>query len=412
MGNTIIVVEHNDDFIKASDWIVEVGPWAGDFGGNILYNWPYDTFLKEDTLTAQFMRGERQVTATFDHTPSTYELCIKKASKHNLQWIDVTINLGSFTIITWPSGAGKTTLMYHTLFNFLSEKQQWIQSRIRLALLRDGMSWADILQAPVMQRKKYEHLEQIALQEYYEHIWVETITGYEMIENVLYVNQSSIGKTPRSCPATFIGVFDDIRKMYAGATESKMLAFTTWHFSFNSKKWACPECNGYGFKKVELQFLPDTYVPCALCKWRRYKPEILDIKWHGKTISEILDMYVEDALEFFKDMGFIAEKLQLMVDIGLWYLKMWQPAHTLSWGESQRLKLVKHLLKTYKWHTVYFLDEPTVWLHASDIERLLAVIKRFLDNGNTILMIEHEKNLLQFADKVIRLDQWGLAKKK
>lgn len=410
MGNTIIVVEHNEDFIKASDWIVEVGPWAGDFGGNILYNGPYDEFLKQDTLTAKYMRWEKQVTATFDHTPSTYELCIKKASKHNLKGIDVKIRLWSFTIITWPSGAGKTTLMYHTLFNFLSEKQQWIQSRIRLSLLRDGLSWAEILQAPVMQRKKYEHLEQIALQEYYEYIGVETITGYEHIENVLYVNQSSIWKTPRSCPSTFIGVFDDIRKLYAGTTESKMLAFTSGHFSFNSKKWACPECNGYGDKKIELQFLPDTYVPCSLCKWRRYKPEILDIRRHGKTVSEVLDMYVEDAYEFFKDMDFIAEKLKLMIDIGLWYLKMWQPAHTLSGGESQRLKLVKHLLKSYRWHTVYFLDEPTVGLHASDIERLLQVLKRFLDNGDTILMIEHERNLLQFADKVVRLENGYLAK--
>ena len=410
MGNTIVVVEHNEDFIRASDRIVEVGPWAWDFGGKILYNGTYDEFLKEDTLTAKYMNGEKKVTATFDHTPSTYELCIKKASKHNLKGIDVNIKLWSFTIITWPSGAGKTTLMYHTLFNFLSEKQQWIQSRIRLSLLREWLSRAEILQAPVMQRKKYEHLEQIALQEYYEYIGVETITWYESIENVLYVNQSSIWKTPRSCPATFIGVFDDIRKLYAGTTESKMLAFTSGHFSFNSKKWACPECNWYGDKKIELQFLPDTYVPCSLCKWRRYKPEILDIRWHDKSIFEVLDMYVKDAYEFLKDMDFIAEKLKLMIDIWLGYLKMWQSAHTLSGGESQRLKLVKHLLKSYRGHTIYFLDEPTVGLHASDIERLLQVLKRFLDNGDTILMIEHEKNLLQFADKVVRLENGYLAK--
>ncbi len=170
MGNTIVVVEHNDAFIKASDRVVEVGPAAGDFGGHILFNGPYDEFLKQDTLTAAHIRGDKQVQATFDHTPTTYELMIKKASKYNLQSIDVRINLGSFTIITGPSGAGKTTLMYHTLFNFLSEKQQWVQSRIRLSLLREGLSRAEIVQAPVMQRKKYEHLEQIALQEYYEHI--------------------------------------------------------------------------------------------------------------------------------------------------------------------------------------------------------------------------------------------------
>jgi excinuclease ABC subunit A len=205
-------------------------------------------------------------------------------------------------------------------------------------------------------------------------------------------------------------VFDDIRKMYAGVTEAKMLAFNAGHFSFNSNKGACPECNGYGDKKIELQFLPDTYVPCSLCKGRRYKPEILDIRWHGKTISEVLEMYVSDAFEFFKDMEFISDKLKLMIDIGLGYLKMGQPAHTLSGGESQRLKLVKHLLKQYKGHTVYFLDEPTVGLHPSDIERLLKVLKQFLDNGDTILMIEHEKSLLKFADKVIRLENGKVVK--
>ena len=294
--------------------------------------------------------------------------------------------------------------MYHTLFTFLSEKQKWVQSRIRLALFKEWMTWAEINQAPVMQRKKYEHMEQIALQEFYEHIGVETITGYSVIDNVLYVDQSSIGKTPRSCPATFIGVFDDIRKLYAWTTEAKMLAFGVGHFSFNSSKGWCPECKGYGYKKVELQFLPDTYVPCTLCKGRRYKPEILDIKRHGKTIAEVLEMYVMDAREFFEDIPFVADKLALMVDIGLWYLKMGQPAHTLSGWESQRLKLVKHLLTSYKGHTIYFLDEPTVWLHPDDIAKLLRVLKKFLDNGDTILMIEHDKSLLQFADKVVRLD--------
>ncbi len=410
MGNTIIVVEHNDTFIKASDWIVEIGPWAGDFGGEVLYNGDYENFLKQNTLTADYINGKRKVTAEFNHTQSNIELHIKKASKHNLKDVDVKIKLGSFTIITWPSGAGKTTLMYHTLFKFLSEKHQWIQSYIRLQLLKEWMSRSDIIQASIVQREKYEHLQKIAIQEFYKHIAVETITGYEDIENVMYVDQTSIGKTPRSCPATFIGVFDDIRKVYAGVTEAKMLAFNAGHFSFNSNKWACPECDGYGHKKIELQFLPDTYVPCSLCKWGRYKPEILDIKWHGKSISEVLGMYVKDAVVFFDDLDFISSKLDLMCDIGLWYLKMGQPAHTLSWWESQRLKLVKHLLKQYKGHTVYFLDEPTVGLHPNDIERLLNVLKKFLNNWDTVLMIEHERHLLKFADKVIRLEDGKVVK--
>ncbi len=412
MGNTIIVVEHNDEFIKASDRIVEIWPWAGDFWWHLVFSGPYDDFLKQDSLTAQYIRWDKKVTATFDHTPSRATVSIKKASKYNLKGIDVNIQLWSFTIITWPSGAGKTTLMYHTLYTFLQEKQKWVQSQIRLQLLKEWLSRQDIIQAPVMQRQKYEHLEKSALQQFYQHIWVETITGREEIDNVLYVDQASIWKTPRSCPATFVGVFDDIRKMFAWVTEAKMLGFNSGHFSFNSNKWACPWCKWYGHKKVELQFLPDAYVPCELCHGRRYKPEILDIRRHEHTITQILSMYIKDAYKFFEDIPFIQDKLELMMDIWLWYLKMGQPAHTLSWGESQRLKLVKHLLKQYRGHTVYFLDEPTVWLHPSDIERLLKVLKRFLDYGDTVLMIEHERNLLQFADQVVRLKDGALDKGK
>lgn len=403
MWNTIVVVEHNEEFIKSSDWIVEVGPGAWDFGGNILYSGPYDAFIKTNNLTAQYITGKKKVHVEFEHKPSDMQLRIKKASQHNLKHIDATINLWSFTVITGPSGAGKTTLMYHTLYKFLEEKTQFVQSYIRLNLLKQWMSWSEIIAAPVMRRETYEHYEQLALQEFYKHLWVESILGYENVKNVLYVDQSSIGKTPRSCPATFIGLFDDIRKLYAGATEAKMLGFSTWHFSFNSDKWSCPECEWYGYKKVELQFLPDTYVPCTLCKWQRYKPEILAIKRHGKSVADVLNMYVMEAYDFFADLGFLAEPLELMVDIGLWYVRLWQPAHTLSGWESQRIKLVKHLLKSYKWHTLYFLDEPTVGLHPSDIEKLLRVLKKFLDNGDTIMMIEHEKNLLQFADRVITI---------
>jgi excinuclease ABC subunit A len=405
MGNTIIVVEHNDEFIKNSDWIVEVGPGAWDFWWRILFSGPYKEFIKTSSLTAQYVTGKKKVHAEFHHKPTNHTLRIKKASKYNLQGIDVAIQLGSFTIITWASGAGKTTLMYHTLFRFLSDKQKFIQWFIRLQLLKEGLSWNEILAAPLMKREKYEHLQQRALQEFYQDIAVESIAWYEEIENVLYVDQSSIWKTPRSCPATFVGLFDDIRKMFAGTTDAKMIWFTPWHFSFNAKKWSCPECDGYGHKKVELQFLPDTYIPCSLCRWQRYKPEILWIKWHGKTISQILDMYVFDAVDFFAEIPMLMKPLALMMEIWLWYLKLWQPAHTLSWWESQRIKLVKHLLKSYKGHTVYFLDEPTVWLHPVDIEKLLTVLSKFLDNGDTILMIEHEKNLLKFADQVIRLEK-------
>ncbi len=408
MGNTIVVVEHHDRFIAASDWVVEIGPWAGDFWWHVQFNWPYKDFIKGDTLTAEYMRGERVIDVTFDHNVQNHSLRIKKASKYNLQDVDVEIPLWSFTIITWPSGAGKTTLMYTTLYRFLNEKQKYIQSYIRLQLLKQGLSWQEIISLPVMKRERYDDMANLATQAFYKDIAVESILGYEEVKNIMYVNQSSIGKTPRSCPATFVGLFDDIRKLYAWVQDAKYLAFTTGHFSFNSSKGNCAECKWYGYKKVELQFLPDTYVECELCRGKRYKPEILDIKRRDKNISQVLDMYVDDALYFFEEMSHIHKQLQLMVDIGLWYLKLWQPAHMLSGWESQRLKLVKHLLTNYKGHTMYFLDEPTVGLHAHDVEKLLKVLKQFLDEWDTIVMIEHDQHLLKFADKVITLENGKL----
>lgn len=330
IGNTIVVVEHNESFIKASDWVVEIGPGAGDFGGHVVFNGPYEEFLKQKSLTAEYVTGKKTIQAQFDHQPTGDTLRIRKARKHNLKNIDVDIRLGSFSIITGPSGAGKTTLMFHTLFSFLNDRQKFVQSYIRLNMLKKGMSRTEIISAPIMKKEEYEHLENLAVQEFYQHIGVESIRGHESIKNTIYVDQTSIGKTPRSCPATFIGTFDNIRKIYAGVTEAKYIGFNAGHFSFNSSKGACPECEGYGYKKVELQFLPDTYVPCPLCQGKRYKPEILEIKRHGKTIGQVLDMYIQDAYEFFKEMDFIADELRLLCDIGLGYLRMGQPAQMLS----------------------------------------------------------------------------------
>lgn len=410
MGNTIIVVEHNEEFIKASDWVVEVWPYAGDFWGEIIFNGSYEDFLKSKSLTADYITGKKKVKINFDHRPSNNMVHIRKANKYNLQDINVSLRLWSFTIITWPSGAGKTTLMYTTLFRFLNDKQKFVQSYIRLQLLKKWMSREEIITAPVIQREMYQHYENLALQDFYKDLGVDTITGHEEIKNTIYVDQTSIWKTPRSCPSTFIWVFDKIRTLYAGTSEAKYLGFSPSYFSFNSDRGACTACNGYGYKKVELQFLPDTYVPCDLCKWHRYKPEILGITWRGKTIAQILEMYVGDALKFFSEIDHIREELELMDKIWLGYLKMGQPAHTLSGGESQRLKLVKHLLKEYRGHTVYFLDEPTVGLHPHDIQKLLLVIKEFLNKGDTVLMIEHDRNILQFADDIIRLDDGKVVK--
>ena len=408
MGNTIIVVEHHDEFIKASDRVVEIGPGAGDFGGHVVFNGSIEDFKKAETLTADYVRGRKHINVEREHEPSDHTIRIKKANKFNLKNIDVNLKLGSFTIITGPSGAGKTTLMYSTLFSFFNDKEKFIQSFIRLSLLKQGFSRQDIIAAPVMQKEQYSHYENLATQEFYKHIGVESIQGYDRVTNVMYVDQSSIGKTPRSCPSTFIGVFDHIRNLFAGTPDAKYIGFNSGHFSFNSSKGACPDCKGYGYKKIELQFLPDTFVECETCHGRRYKPEILDIKRRGYTITQILDMYISDALVLFEEISRIHDELELLCEIGLGYLRMGQPAHTLSGGESQRLKLVKHLLKQYKGHTLYFLDEPTVGLHPDDINKLLLVLKKFLDNGDTVLMIEHDEDLLKFADEVVRLEDGRL----
>lgn len=403
MGNTIVVVEHNEEFIIASDRITEIGPWSGDFGGKVIFNGNYEDFLKSDCLTAQYIRGEKKVEIQFDHKLKDHFLTIRWAHKHNLDIPKIDINLGSFTIITGPSGAGKTTLLHHSLFRFLDERSTYVQWFVRMHMLKKWLNRSDIVWWQLIKKHEFESVEEEAMTAFYKELELDSIHGRENVQNVMYVDQSSIGKTPRSCPATFIWIFDNIRRIFAGTHEAKMLWLKDWHFSFNSDKWACTECDGYGEKKIELQFLPDTYVPCTLCKWHRYKSEVLGIKWNGKTIADILEMYVHEAYAFFNEIWFIQDELKLMCDIGLWYLKMGQPAQTLSWGESQRLKLVRHLLKQYRGHTIYFLDEPTVGLHPEDIQKLLLVLKQFLDRGDTILMIEHDQSLLQFADHVIEL---------
>ncbi|MFA7284780.1 MAG: hypothetical protein WC004_03075 [Candidatus Absconditabacterales bacterium] len=410
MGNTIVVVEHNEEFIQASDWVVEIGPGAGDFGGKVIFNGTYADFLKSDCLTAQYMRGEKKVNVTFNHKLKDHYLTVRGASMHNLDIKKLDINLGSFTVITGPSGAGKTTLLHHTLFNFLESRQKYVQGFVRMHMLKKGINWSDIVSGQVIRKSEFESVEEQAMTAFYKELQVDGIVGRENVQNVIYVDQSSIGKTPRSCPATFIGIFDNIRKIFAGSSEAKMLGLKDGHFSFNSDKGACTECEGYGQKKIELQFLPDTYVPCTLCKGHRYKSEILGIKRNGKSIADILEMYIHEAYDFFSEIGFIQDELRLMCDIGLGYLRMGQPAQTLSGGESQRLKLVRHLLKQYRGHTIYFLDEPTVGLHPEDIQKLLLVLKQFLDRGDTVLMIEHDQSLLQFADHVVRLQDGKIVK--
>ena len=403
--NTIIIVEHNEDFIKNADYIIEIWPWAWDFGWEIVFSWKKDKFLKNDTLTSNYVTWKKQMKVDFEHKVMKKYLEVKWAKKHNLKDIDVKIPLWWFTVITWSSWAWKTTLLYDIIYNFFANKESIIQWYIRVMLMKKGYSWTDIMSKQLMNPAEYANYEKQAITDFFENkLEVDTIKWYEDIQNYVYVDQSAIGKNPRSCPATFIWVRDDIRNLLSNSNEAKLYGFTDSYFSFNSSKGACQECKWYGYKKIELQFLPDTYVECPLCHGKRFKPEVLNVYWNGKNASDILSLYIKDALVFFEDIPNIKEKLQLLVDIWLWYLKLWQPAHTLSWGESQRLKLVKHLLKKYRWHTIYFLDEPTVWLHFVDIEKLLNILKKFLNKQDTIVMIEHDKNLLKFADKVIDLE--------
>ena len=406
MWNTIIVVEHNEDFIKNADYIIEIWPKAGDFWWEIVFSWSIDKFLSSNTLTALYVNWKKQINVDIPQpTIKDKFLEVKKAHKHNLKNIDVKIPLWAFTIITWPSGAWKTTLLYDIIYKFFQSKETITQAYIRLQLMKQWYSWTDIITKQLINPSEYAKYEKEALVKFFnEELEVDTILWYEYVKNYVYIDQSSIGKNPRSCPSTFIWVWDDIRELFANTVNAKMYWMSSSYFSFNSNKWACQECKWYGYKKIELQFLPDTYIECELCHWKRFKPEILNIYWNWKNVADVLNMYVEEALDFFAELPHIKEKLQLLVDIWLWYLKMWQPAHTLSWWESQRLKLVKNLLKKYKGHTIYFLDEPTVWLHFVDIEKLLNILWRFLKRWDTIVMIEHDKNLLKFAHKVIKLD--------
>lgn len=409
MWNTIIVVEHNEDFIRNADHIIEIWPGAWDFGWDLVFSWAIDKFLNTRTLTSDYITWKKSIKAKFEHKPLKKYLELKKARKHNLKNIDIKIPLWAFTIITWESWAWKTTILYDIIYNFFENKEAIVQWYIRAKLMKSWYSRTDIMSKQLINPVDYVKYEKEAITDFFENkLQVDTITWYEDIKNYVYIDQSAIWKNPRSCPATFIWVWDDIRAMFSNTQEAKMYWLNNSYFSFNSSKGACQECKWYWYKKVELQFLPDTYVECELCHWKRFKPEILNVHWNSKNVSEILEMYIQDALYFFQDILFIREKLQLLVDIWLWYLKLWQPAHTLSGGESQRLKLVKNLLKKYKWNTIYFLDEPTVWLHFIDIEKLLNILKKFLNKQDTIVMIEHDKSLLKFADKVIELKDWKI----
>jgi excinuclease ABC subunit A len=371
IGNTVIVVEHDEEAIMAADHVVDLGPGAGVHGGKIVAEGTPDEIKKEPkSLTGQYLSGKRSIVIPDDRTDPDLErqITIVGATGNNLKSVEASIPIGLMTCITGVSGSGKSTLVNDTLYKAV----------------------ADLLNKT--SRNPAPH---------------EEIRGLELIDRVIDISQSPIGRTPRSNPATYSGLFTPIRELFAGTQESRSRGYMPGRFSFNVKGGRCEACQGDGVIKVEMHFLPDVYVPCDVCRGKRYNRETLEIRYKGKNIHEVLEMTVEDALEFFKNVPVVAKKLQTLTDVGLSYIRLGQNATTLSGGEAQRVKLAKELSKRDTGRTLYILDEPTTGLHFHDIEHLLEVLHRLRDRGNTIVVIEHNLDVIKTADWIIDLGPEG-----
>jgi excinuclease ABC subunit A len=371
LGNTLIVVEHDEATIEAADHIVDIGPGAGVHGGEIVHSGSVAQLkqMTRKSLTGAYLSGERRIEIPHERRRGSGDaITVREATEHNLKAIDVRFPLGTFTCVTGVSGSGKSTLVNEIL------------SR---ALMRHVYSSREI---PGRHRN---------------------IEGFEHVDKAVVVDQSPIGRTPRSNPATYTGVFDHIRKLFASTQEAKVRGYQPGRFSFNVKGGRCEACKGDGTIKIEMHFLPDVYVPCEVCKGRRYNRETLEVHYKGRTISEVLDMTVEDALEFFGNIPAIAGHMQTLFDVGLGYIRLGQPATTLSGGEAQRVKLASELKKRATGQTVYILDEPTTGLHFEDIRRLLDVLHRLVDKGNTVIVIEHNLDVIKTADHLVDLGPEG-----
>ncbi|HXH57371.1 excinuclease ABC subunit UvrA [Iamia sp.] len=370
LGNTVLVVEHDEETIAVADHVVDIGPGAGEHGGEVVYAGPYEGLLtSKASVTGQYLSGKRSIPVPeVRREPGDEWLSIKGAREHNLTGIDVDIPLGCFVSITGVSGSGKSTL-------------------INDILLRSLMQTIYRAKVPPGRHKR--------------------IDGIELLDKVINIDQSPIGRTPRSNPATYTGVWDHVRKLFAQTQEAKVRGYLPGRFSFNVKGGRCEACAGDGTIKIEMHFLPDVYVPCEVCKGARYNRETLDITFKGKTVAEVLAMPCEEALEFFANQPPIARHMQTLVDVGLGYIRLGQPAPTLSGGEAQRIKLASELSKRSTGHTIYLLDEPTTGLHFEDIRRLLTVLSRLVDQGNTVLVIEHNLDVIKTADWLIDLGPEG-----
>ena len=370
LGNTLIVVEHDEDTMRQADWLIDVGPGAGEFGGQIVASGtPEEVAKNKKSITGQYLSGAKEIPVPLERRKGNGRvLGVKGASENNLQNIDVTFPLGKFIAVTGVSGSGKSTLVNSILKKAVAQK-----------LNRNS-------------DKPGKH---------------KALEGVENIERLIDIDQSPIGRTPRSNPATYTGVFDDIRDLFAKTNEAKIRGYKKGRFSFNVKGGRCEACSGDGIIKIEMHFLPDVYVPCEVCHGTRYNSETLEVHYKDKNIAEILDMTVNDAVEFFAPIPKIARKLQTIKDVGLGYVTLGQPATTLSGGEAQRMKLASELHKRSTGKSLYILDEPTTGLHTDDIARLLKVLQRFVDDGNTVLVIEHNLDVIKTADHVIDLGPEG-----
>ncbi len=370
LGNTVLVVEHDEDTMYAADQIIDIGPGAGVHGGNVMAQGTAEEVkLVPDSITGQYLSGRKKILVPKKRRKSNGKsIEVKGATEHNLKNINVKFPLGQFICVTGVSGSGKSTLVNEILYKTIAR---------------------DLNDSNEKPGKCKE------------------VKGLENIDKIINIDQSPIGRTPRSNPATYTGVFDFIRDLFAGTNEAKMRGYDKGRFSFNVQGGRCEACNGDGILKIEMHFLPDIYVPCEVCKGKRYNKETLEVKYKGKTISDVLDMTVEEALEFFKNIPRIKDKIQTLYDVGLGYIKLGQPSTTLSGGEAQRIKLATELSKRATGKTLYILDEPTTGLHIADVHRLVDILQRIVDTGNSIIVIEHNLDLIKTADYIIDLGPEG-----
>ena len=370
LGNSLIVVEHDEDTMRAADYLIDIGPGAGVHGGQVVAaGTPAEVMANPDSLTGQYLSGKKKIEVPAVRRPGNGKvLKVIGAAENNLRHIDVEFPLGTFTVVTGVSGSGKSSLVNEVLFKRLG---------------------AELMRMKVRPGK------------------CDRIEGIEQLDKVVNIDQSPIGRTPRSNPATYTGLFNDIRDLFASTQEAKSRGYGQGRFSFNVRGGRCEACSGDGLLKIEMHFLPDIFVPCEVCKGRRYNRETLEVRYKGKNIADVLDMTVDEALDFFSALPKLKKRLQTLQDVGLGYVKLGQPSTELSGGEAQRVKLATELSKQATGKTIYILDEPTTGLHSDDVRKLLEVLQRLVDAGNTVVVIEHNLDVIKCADHLIDLGPEG-----